>query len=163
NGAVGRQLMECVIKRAQALSFSGIRLVQAAYHNRSLSLYTKLGFATLEPLSTLQGPALGLRVSGRTVRLAVEGDVAGCNRICQKIHGHDRGQELLDAIRLKTATIVEHHGRVTGYATMFSYFGHAVAESNEDLQALIGDASDFPGPGFIVPTRNSDLLRWCLN
>lgn len=29
NGAVGRQLMECVIKRAQALAFSGIRLVQA--------------------------------------------------------------------------------------------------------------------------------------
>lgn len=69
----------------------------------------------------------------------------------------------MDAIRLKTATIVEYHGRVTGYATMIGYFGHAVAECNEDLQALIGAASDFPGPGFIVPTRNHDLLRWCLN
>jgi hypothetical protein len=38
----------------------------------------------------------------------------------------------------------------------------AVAESNEDLTALIGAAQSFPGPGFLLPTRNSDLLRWCL-
>lgn len=163
NGAVGRRLMDYVMKRAHALSFPGIRLVQAAYHNRSLSLYTKLGFTTREPLSTLQGPALGLRIPDRTVRPAVEDDLERCTTLCQTVHGHDRGPELLDAIRQKTATVVEYHGRVTGYATMIGYFGHAVAKSNEDLQALIGAAPEFPGPGFLLPTRNSDLLRWCLN
>jgi hypothetical protein len=68
----------------------------------------------------------------------------------------------MDAIRLATATVVEHVGRITGYATMMPFLGHAVAESNEDLTALIGAAQSFPGPGFLLPTRNSDLLRWCL-
>ena len=45
---------------------------------------------------------------------------------------------------------------------MIGFFGHAVAESDEDLKALIGAAADFPGPGFLLPTRNADLLRWCL-
>ena len=35
-------------------------------------------------------------------------------------------------------------------------------ETNEDLKALIGAAPAFGGPGFLVPTRNGDLLRWCL-
>ena len=43
------------------------------------------------------------------------------------------------------------------------FFGHAVGESNDDLKALIGAANEFPGPGFMLPTRNSELLRWCLD
>jgi hypothetical protein len=78
------------------------------------------------------------------------------------VHGHDRGVELLDAIRQETASVVEHAGRITGYATMVGFFGHAVGETNEDLKALIGAAASFPGPGFLLPTRNGDLLRWCL-
>jgi hypothetical protein len=78
------------------------------------------------------------------------------------VHGHDRGPELRDAIEQGTATVVEHNGRITGYATMVGFFGHAVGESNEELKALIGAAQSFPGPGFLLPTRNSDLLRWCL-
>jgi len=27
---------------------------------------------------------------------------------------------------------------------------------------LIGSASEFSGPGFLLPTRNGDLMRWCL-
>ena len=45
---------------------------------------------------------------------------------------------------------------------MVGFFGHAVGENNEDVKALIGTATAFPGPGFLLPTRNSDLLRWCL-
>jgi hypothetical protein len=78
------------------------------------------------------------------------------------VHGHDRGPELLDAVKQGSATVVEHGGRVTGYATLIGFFGHAVGESNEELKALIGAAPAFPGPGFLLPTRNSDLLRWCL-
>jgi hypothetical protein len=160
--AVGGQLMDDVMRRAQERHFAGVRLVQAAYHNRSLALYTKLGFDTREPLSTLQGPALGLEIPGHAVRLANEGNLDACNQLCLSVHGHDRGPELLDAIRQGTATVVEHHGRITGYATMVGFFGHAVGESNEDLKALIGAATAFPGPGFLLPTRNSALLRWCL-
>ena len=45
---------------------------------------------------------------------------------------------------------------------MVGLFGHTVGESNEDLKALIGAAPAFTGPGFLLPTRNSEVLRWCL-
>ena len=49
-----------------------------------------------------------------------------------------------------------------GYTTGVGFFGHSVAESNGALQALIGMAPAFEEPGFLLPTRNGDLLRWCL-
>lgn len=162
NVALGRRLMEDVLHRARERRFAGVRLVQAAYHSRSLSLYAKLGFDTREPLSVLQGPAIGLKPLGCAVRPANEGDLEGCNRLCLKVHGHDRGAELLQAVKEGTATVAERGGHITGYATMVGFFGHAVGESNEDLKALIGAATTFAGPGFLLPTRNSEVLRWCL-
>ena len=41
-------------------------------------------------------------------------------------------------------------------------YAHAVGETNEDLKALIGAAPSFAGPGFLLPTRNHDVFRWCL-
>ncbi|MGH9356228.1 MAG: GNAT family N-acetyltransferase, partial [Terriglobia bacterium] len=58
NRSAGRQLMQAVMARAAERNFAGIRLVQAAYHNRSLSLYAKLGFVVREPLACMQGPAI---------------------------------------------------------------------------------------------------------
>jgi GNAT superfamily N-acetyltransferase len=162
NVAVGRRLMEDVLWRARERNIAGVRLVQAAYHNRSLSLYTKLGFDTREPLSNLQGPAIEQQIPGYTVRPATEEDLGACNELCFKVHGHHRGPELLGAIRQGTATVVEHGGRITGYTTTVGFFGHTVGESNEDLKALIGSAPSFPGPGFLLPTRNGEVLRWCL-
>jgi GNAT superfamily N-acetyltransferase len=163
NAALGRRLMEAVMRRAQEKRFAGVRLVQAAYHNRSLALYTKLGFDTREPLSNLQGAPVNVEIPGHTVRQANENDQDACNRLCVRVHGYDRGPELLDAIKQGTAAVVEHGGRITGYATMVGFFGHAVGGNNEDLKALIGAATAFYGPGFMLPTRNSELLRWCLD
>ncbi len=58
--------------------------------------------------------------------------------------------------------MVERAGRITAYATTIAFFGHAVAESNDDLKALIAAAQAFAGPGFLVPSRNGELMRWCL-
>jgi len=73
-----------------------------------------------------------------------------------------RGGELDDAIKAGTARVVEHLGKITGYATDVVFFAHAVAETNQGLKALIGAAPGFPGGGFLLPTRNGDLFRWCL-
>ncbi|MDB6110697.1 MAG: hypothetical protein JWR69_2447 [Pedosphaera sp.] len=162
NAAVGRRLMELVLERAREQKFAGVRLAQAAYHNRSLSLYTKLGFTTREPLSCLQGPALGVEIPGYAVRPAKEEDLEACNRVCLAVHGHERSPEVLEAIKQGTATVVEHDGRLTGYATVIGFAGHAVGETNEDVKALIGAATTIAGPGMLVPTRNGELLRWCL-
>jgi GNAT superfamily N-acetyltransferase len=162
DGAVGRQLMEDVLDRARARHLAGVRLVQAGYHNRSLALYAKLGFDVREPLANLQGPALGLSVPGYAVRPAGEGDVAACDALHRRLHGFERGQDLRDALGRGIATVVEHGGRITGYTTGLGFFGHAVGEGNEDLKALIGAAPAFAGPGFLLPTRNGALFRWCL-
>jgi hypothetical protein len=162
NIAVGRRLMEDVLRRAQERNMAGVRLCQAAYHNRSLSLYTKLGFDTREPLSNLQGPAIEEEIPGYAVRPATEEDLDACNELSLKVHGHHRGPELFEAIGQETATVVEHDGRITGYSTTVGFFGHTMGESNEDLKALIGAAPEFPGPGFLLPTRNGEVLRWCL-
>jgi DNA-binding SARP family transcriptional activator len=67
-----------------------------------------------------------------------------------------------DALAQGTALVVEHDGRISGYATDLAFFAHAVGESNEDLEALIMAAEAFGGPGILVPTTNGELFRWCL-
>jgi len=163
NGRVGWKLMEAVLARAAARKAPGVRLVQAAFHNRSLSLYAKLGFDAREPLSVMQGPALGKRIEGCSIRPARLSDLEECNRVCRAVHGHDRGGDLKEAIDRGSATVVERGGKITGYASVLAFFGHAVAETNLDLQALIASAESFGGPGILVPTRNAELFRWCLD
>jgi predicted N-acetyltransferase YhbS len=162
NRGVGRQLMQAVMDRARERSFAGVRLVQAAFHNRSLSLYTTLGFDVREPLSVMQGPAIKEKIEPCSVRPATAADLDDCNRVCAKVHGHDRGGDLKDSIAQGTAAVVERHGKITAYCSSLAFFGHAVAETNLDLQALIAAAEAFGGPGILVPTRNVELFRWCL-
>ena len=158
---VGRRLMEAVLERAATRQFAGVRLVQSAYHTRSLALYASLGFQVRGLLTCLQGPALGLTIPGRAVRPAAEADLERCNQLARAVHGFDRGGELLDAIRQGTATVVEHDGRITGYASALAFFGYAVGETDDDLKALIGAAASFAGPGFLLPAA-SPLLSWSL-
>lgn len=162
NAGIGRRLMKSVLDRAEDRRQVGVRLVQVAYHNRSLSLYTKLGFQAREPLSTIQGPPLKLALPAYRVRKAIRDDLEVCDVLCRDVHGHDRHGEIAHAIANGTATVVEHNGRISGYASDIGYFSHAIGRTNEDLKALIGAASVFTGPGFLLPTRNTELLQWCL-
>src|SRR5262249_54743231 len=98
NRAVGRRLMEAVHERAAEKNLPGIRLIQAGFHARSLSLYAKLGYDVREYLACMQGAALNISVQGHTVRPGTERDLEGCNRMCRQVHGHARSGELLDAI-----------------------------------------------------------------
>jgi GNAT superfamily N-acetyltransferase len=162
NQSIGRQLMLAILEREAERRAVGVRLLQSAYHNRSLCLYTKLGFDSREPCSKMEGPPLGIRLPGYDVRPAKTADLTACDALCRQVHGHDRQGELRDAIGQGNARVVEHFGRITAYASEIAFFGHAVAGSNEGLQALIGAAPSFEGGGFLVPTRNSELFRWCL-
>jgi len=162
NRGAGRKLMEAVLDRARERNFPGVRLVQAAFHTRSLSLYTKLGFDAREPLSVMQGQPIKKKMDGFLVRAAAKEDLAACNRVCVQVHGHNRGGDLADSIAQGSSAVVERHGRITAYCSSLAFFGHAVAESNLDLQALIAAAEGFGGSGILVPTRNAELFRWCL-
>ena len=162
NAGAGRRLMQAVIDRANQNGAAGIRLVQAAFHNRSLCLYASLGFDVREPLSCMQGRTRERAIPGCVVRPAQPADEAACNALSRRVHGFDRGVELAQAIRRGTARVVERAGQVTGYTTHLGFFGHSTAETNIDMQALLADAESFAGPGILVPSRNSALLRWCL-
>lgn len=160
---IGRALMEHVLQHAENQGFSSVRLVQAAFNNLSMALYIKLGFKVQEALSVMQGPSINSTDSNCNVRLAEPRDLESCSVLCRNIHGFDRTNDLADAIRQQTATIVERDGSIRGYATMVGFFGHSVGETNADLKALIGAAESFPGPGILIPTRNAELMRWCLS
>jgi predicted N-acetyltransferase YhbS len=163
NRTIGRQLMQAVMSRALQRRFPGIRLVQVAWHCRSLALYTKLGFETRETLSVMQGKPLALEIPGYEIRPARDADLPACNQLCVRVHGHDRGGELVDAIRQGTANVVERLGRITGYSTGIGLFDHAICETNEDLKAVIAAAPAILGLGFLLPSRNGELFRWCLD
>ncbi|MGH7045081.1 MAG: GNAT family N-acetyltransferase [Stellaceae bacterium] len=162
NRSIGRRLMQAILEQEARRGAAGVRLLQSAYHNRSLCLYTKLGFASREMCSKMGGPPLGLKLAGYHVRPATIADLDACNALCRQVHGHARSGELSDAIRQGSARLVEHLGRVTGYASALAFYGHAVALTNPDLKALIGAASGFEHGGFLLPTRNGELFGWCL-
>ena len=89
NGAIGRQLMDDVMRRAHDRHFAGIRLVQAAYHNRSL--LSKLSLVpTRAPLFF---KTRSDRDPGRNVAPASEADLEASNKLCFST-GHDEGRAL---------------------------------------------------------------------
>jgi GNAT superfamily N-acetyltransferase len=162
NSGAGRKLMDAVMQRAHDSKAVGMRLIQAAFHNRSFSLYSSLGFDVREPLACLQGKVQPIVIPGCEVRVAVAADLSTCNALSLRVHGFDRGTELGQAIQQETARVVERRGGITGYTTSLGFFGHTTCETDLDMQALIASADSLAGPGILVPSRNAALLRWCL-
>ena len=162
-GGVGRRLLEAAIGEARRLGIESVRLVQSPAHLRSLVLYAKVGFDVREPLVLMQGSLPAPKAGAARVRPATEEDVAACNMVCRRVHGLEREHELRRAIQQGVATVAERGGELVGYAAGLGFLGHAVAETTDDLKALIAAAPAILGPGFFVPTRNGELLRWLLN
>jgi len=162
NAGVGRMLMQDALDRAATRNAAGVRLLQAAYHNRSLCLYSTLGFRTREPMSVMSGSPPKAAFAGYDVRPAALADLDSCNALCRDVHGFDRSREVKEATERGEASVVEHLGRISGYTTLMGFFGHTVAQTDFDLMALIGAATAFHGPGVILPTRNHRVFSWCL-
>jgi len=164
-GRAGHELMIAALAEAKTRGFDQVRLVQSPSHFRSLALYSKLGFDVQEPLVLMQGKKIGMKLSSGNcvVREASQDDFAECKKLCVSVHGFAREFELKQAIQQRIATVVESAGHIAGYAAGIGLRGHAVAETTEDLKDLIRFAPAFLGPGFFVPIRNGDLLRWLLS
>jgi GNAT superfamily N-acetyltransferase len=162
-GRVGRLMMEHLLERARVAGLAGTRLVQAAYNMESLALYTKLGFQVRELLACLHGSPIPTGMRGHPVRMGREQEERACNRLCLRLHGYARAEDVLEALRSGTLMVVEREGRVTGYSTGIHFRGHTVAETNADARALIAAAEHLPDPGLLIPARNGELLRWALD
>jgi GNAT superfamily N-acetyltransferase len=164
---VGRRLMEAVLERGRGAR--GVRLLQDSFNTASLSLYTSLGFDPREPIALLDGPVSAQAPPGYHVRPARRDDLAACAALSLRVHGYERTNELADAIDSTALSpfVAIRDGRVTAYATTLAFFpaAHAVAESDESMQALIaGTAAATGAPAaFLLPVRQAELFRWCLD
>ena len=164
-GGVGRALMDAALTQARKQNYNQSRLVQSPSHIRSFVLYTKSGFTLREPLFLMQGqPQKGSNnASSSNVRLVRnDNDVFVCNELCKSVYGFSREMELRQAKDQGVATMIEIDDVITGYAAGIGILCHAVAKSNEDLKALIANASAILGPGFFVPARNREVINWLL-
>lgn len=162
NDGVGRRLMVAVIDRAG--THAPVRLVQAGYHTRSLSLYASLGFEVKEPLAHMEGRPAVAPPRGGVVRPLTPDDVPACAALCTDVLGVSRAGELRDALRQFAPMLVERDGRVTGYLTAPGFWiaNHGVAETEEDMKALLAGAAAAGPLSLLLPTRQAGLFRWCL-
>ena len=163
NAGVGRRLMEAVIERGEGAA--GIRLLQDAFHMRSLCLYESLGFDVKEPVAVTAGKPRSGPVDGIDVRPLVEEDIEECGALCERVHGFPRTNELPDALHAMTPFVAVRDGRITAYSTSVSFWpmNHGVAETEDDMRALLLGAAAATGEplAFLVPLR-SPLFRWSL-
>ena len=161
----GCRLMEAVIERGREAD--GIRLVQDSFNIASLSLYASLGFEVKEPLVLMEGHVKRALPDGFEVRPLREEDLGDCSDLCRRVYGFDRTAELKATPPMLTSYVAVRDGRLTAYASAphFWALNHAVAETDEDMQALLAGvsaaATEYP-LSLIVATRQAALFRWCL-
>lgn len=161
-GGVGRALMEVALAQAAASVIPSVRLVQSPSHLRSFVLYAKLGFVAREPLMLMQGTPPRHDLNGANVRAATETDIEACRRLAQQVMGLSRDAEVDEAIAHRTAAVLDRGGVIRAYATGLGLRGHAVGETADDVIALLPHTPKLPGPGFLLPIRNSVLVQWAL-
>ena len=161
---VGRRLMDAVLQRAQGAI--GVRLVQDTFNMLSVSLYASVGFEVKEPLLLMHGRPTSTPSLAVKVRPLKHDDLDDCAALCGRVHGFERINELRDAAKTLSPLVASRNGKLTGYALTLTKWqrNHAVAETEEDLQALLlGAAAMNSEPlSFLLPVRQSKLFRWCL-
>ncbi len=160
----GRELMKAVIERGR--DAAGIRLVQAAYNTRSMSLYAALGFDVKEPLALMEGVPKGEVSKDVTVRRMTVEDLAECAELCKKVHGFARTGELSLALQAFKPFVALRGGKITAYASTVSmwHLNHGVAETESDMSdLLVGASAELGEPvSLLLPTRQANFHRWAL-
>jgi GNAT superfamily N-acetyltransferase len=162
---IGRRLMQAALDRARGAP--SVRLVQESYNLESLSLYASLGFDAREVYAAVTGtPTPAPPAPDWEVRPLRDGDIPACEALQLRVLGYSRINELREALATGAPVAAVREGRLRAYASMPTSWqaNHAVAETDEDLQALLlGTAQIRPEPlALLIPVRRADLFRWCL-
>lgn len=157
---IGRALMTDVVAHGQSQGFEMIRLCQDAFNMRSLALYAALGFDTKEPIAMVAPPE-GARVDP-AFRTATLADFPQMDVLCRSIYRISRRGEYEALSQFGIPIYVIDRGRITGYL-IDSIAGHGVAESDDDLLALLaGAGANNPAARSFVPIRSGELYRRAL-
>jgi ribosomal protein S18 acetylase RimI-like enzyme len=159
----GRKIMKALLE--QGKEAVGIRLVQESFNMASLSLYISLGFEVKEPLLLIEGKFRSQPRYDFEVRPLTSEDIEECQALCNKVYGCDRASEIESALNNLSPLVASKQGRIVAYTCAVSTFGHGVAETEADMQALLlGAAAYSPGEllCFHLPVRYASLFCWCL-
>jgi GNAT superfamily N-acetyltransferase len=160
---IGKALMVDVIEHARHNNIEHVRLLQEAYNMCSLSLYASLGFAMKEAVALLQ--ATPAAKADENVRPVTEADLPTIEELSISIYKTSRCNEVAAAVRFGfSPLLIEHQGRVTGYLIP-GFFGHGVAEMEEDALTLVGEAARRLLPEvtlFFCPLSEASLYRKAL-
>jgi GNAT superfamily N-acetyltransferase len=157
---IGRALMQNVIDHARDAGVERVRLLQDSFNMTSLSLYASLGFETKEPVAVMQSaPA---EAPDASIRPVAESDLEGIEDLSRRIYKVSRRNEVASGITGPFSPFLrERNGRITGYYTP-GIAGHGVAETEDDLVALVGETARQMPPDFhrvLCPLTEGDLYR----
>jgi GNAT superfamily N-acetyltransferase len=162
---IGRRLMQAALDRAQGAP--GVRLVQESYNLESLSLYASLGFDAREAYAVVTGTPTRVPLAPDwEVRPLRDGDIPACAALQLRVLSYSRMNELRETLATGAPVAALREGRLCAYASMPTSWqaNHAVAETDEDLQALLLGAGQMRQDplALLIPVRRADLFRWCL-
>ena len=162
---VGRRLMEEVLQRAEG---QNVRLLTDGFNITSIPLYATLGFEIREPVLLLSGRPRNALHTDLEVRHMTEQDLDACATLCQQVLGYQRLNALRDMLKepLCAPFVALRTVKMVAYLTAATFwvFNHGVAETDEDMQALLlGAAAASEEPlALLVPCRETRFFRWCL-
>lgn len=162
---VGARLMQWAIDEARRRRGPGVdlRLFQEAVNTTSLALYSRLGFRWRDAAALMQPAAAP--ADDASIRPMNDGDLGEVDRLAREHYGASRANDVVQLRRMELPAFVrERGGRIVGYQ-IATLFGHAAAETDEDLLALAGQtARQVPPPiaVVLVPMSQPALFRAAL-
>ena len=161
---IGRILMQWAVDEARRMDIRQTRLFQEALNTTSLPLYTELGFDWRDGAALMQAKPAGEEPDA-SVRPITAADLPAVESVSQAAYGFSRAGDAAQLIEWQVPGFVrEREGRIVGY--LFStLFGHAGAETDEDLLAMAGEAArHLPPPlaKYICPMGRPGLFRKAL-
>lgn len=155
---VGRAVMEGVLQYARENGIERVRLMQDSFNMMSLALYASLGFDTKTPVAMME-PA---RKEDPNVREATSDDLPAVEELSRRIYRVSRRNEVGHLFGSPFQPFVrERAGAITGYF-LPGFVGHGVAETEEDMLALVLHAAGRMPPQlarFFCPLTEGSLYR----
>ncbi len=155
----GRLLMQWAIDEARRRGRDSVRLFQEAVNTTSLSLYTSVGFSWRYS-AALMMPAPA-DADDPDTRPMTRDDLPAVDRLSTQYHGHTRVNDAAQLLAMNLPAFVrERRGNIVGYQ-IASLFGHAAAESPDDLLALASHTARHAPPPMsvvIVPLHQPELF-----
>ncbi len=156
---IGRMLMRDVIREARERGIASVRLLQDAFNMQSISLYASLGFDTRHPVALVKPTPAS--AADPSVRDATERDLDEIESLCKRIYKVTRRGEVAGAIQAKLPVLVRtRDGRMCGYLIPL-FFGHGVAESEDDILAMAQEGARRAPEQTLVfaPLDEAELFR----